>query len=91
VQIRILRFLRERVVPLANPRDLGEALTGPLQTFWKYRVGHYRVIVDLRDDELGSWLFVSDTADRSIGDLYPSRNVKHGLIRVTRRAGSQHA
>jgi mRNA interferase RelE/StbE len=52
VQVRILRFLRERVVPLANPRDLGEALTGPLQTFWKYRVGHYRVIVDLQDDEL---------------------------------------
>lgn len=52
VQIRILRFLRERVVPLANPRDLGEALTGPLQTFWKYRVGHYRIIVDPQDDEL---------------------------------------
>ena len=52
MQIRILRFLRERVVPLANPRDLGEALTGPLRTFWKYRVGHYRVIVDIQDDEL---------------------------------------
>ena len=52
VQVRILRFLRERVVPLANPRDLGEALTGPLRIFWKYRVGDYRVIVDFQDDKL---------------------------------------
>ena len=30
-------------------------------------------------------------AGPSIDEPYPSRNVKHGLIRVTRRAGSQHA
>lgn len=52
VQIRVLRFLRERIAPLADPRELGEALTGPLRSFWKYRVGHYRVIVDLRHEEL---------------------------------------
>jgi len=52
VQIRILRFLRERIEPLDNPRELGEALTGPLRSFWKYRVGHYRVIVDLQHEEL---------------------------------------
>jgi len=52
VQIRILRFLRERIAPLADPRELGEALTGPLRSFWKYRVGHYRVIVDLQHEEL---------------------------------------
>ena len=48
----MVRFLRERIAPLANPRDLGEVLTGPLRPFWKYRVGHYRVIVDLQDEEL---------------------------------------
>jgi mRNA interferase RelE/StbE len=52
VQIRILRFLRERVAPLDDPRELGEALTGPLRSFWKYRVGHYRLIVDILDDQL---------------------------------------
>lgn len=52
VQIRILRFLRERIAPLADPRELGEALTGPLRSFWKYRVGPYRVIADLQRDEL---------------------------------------
>jgi mRNA interferase RelE/StbE len=52
VQVRILRFLRERVAPLDDPRDSGEALTGPLRPFWKYRVGHYRVIVDIQDEQL---------------------------------------
>jgi mRNA interferase RelE/StbE len=52
VQIRVLRFLRERIAPLADPREVGEALSGPLRSFWKYRVGHYRVIVDLQRDEL---------------------------------------
>jgi len=40
---RILRFLRERVAVLDDPRSLEEALRGPeLGSFWKYRVdeGH---------------------------------------------------
>lgn len=41
---RILHFLTERVAPLDNPRNLGEALAGPLSGYWKYRVGDYRVI-----------------------------------------------
>ena len=49
---RILRFLRERVAPLANPRDLGEALAGPLSGYWKYRVGDYRVIAKIEDSQL---------------------------------------
>ncbi|MEQ8449107.1 MAG: type II toxin-antitoxin system RelE/ParE family toxin [Nitratireductor sp.] len=49
---RILRFLRERVAPLANPRDLGEALAGPLSGFWKYRVGDYRVIAKIEDRQV---------------------------------------
>ena len=52
LHVRVVRFLRERIAPLADPRELGEALTGPLRSFWKYRVGHYRVIVDLQDKEL---------------------------------------
>lgn len=48
---RILRFLRERVSPLADPRVMGETLTGPkLGRFWKYRVGDYRMIASIDDD-----------------------------------------
>ena len=50
---RIIRFLRERVVPLEDPRSIGEALHGPeLGRFWKYRVGHYRIIASIQDKEL---------------------------------------
>jgi len=50
---RILKFLRERVAPLDNPRSLGQALQGSrLGEFWKYRVGDYRLICKLEDDRL---------------------------------------
>ncbi len=47
---RIFKFLNERVAPLKDPRSIGEALHGPeLGRFWKYRVGDYRIICDIRD------------------------------------------
>jgi len=50
---RILRFLRERLAPLDDPRSIGEPLRGPeLGRFWKYRIGPYRVIAGIQDDVL---------------------------------------
>lgn len=50
---RIIAFLRERVSTAADPRSLGEALKGDeLGRFWKYRVGDYRVIAEIRDREI---------------------------------------
>lgn len=47
---RILRFLRDRVGPLDDPRSIGEALKGSeLGEFWKYRVGDYRIIASIED------------------------------------------
>ena len=47
---RIVQFLRERVAPLADPRRLGEALRGDqLGSFWKYRLGDYRVVAEIVD------------------------------------------
>ena len=48
---RILDFLDERVA--GAPRDTGKALTGPLLgTFWRYRVGDYRIICEIQDGKL---------------------------------------
>jgi mRNA interferase RelE/StbE len=33
-----------------DPRQLGETLTGNLHSFWKYRVGNYRLICNIEDD-----------------------------------------
>lgn len=50
---RITTFLRERVAVLDDPRSIGEALKGSkLGSFWKYRVGDYRVIADIQDEQV---------------------------------------
>lgn len=50
---RILKFLREPVAVLDDPRSIGAALTGStLGNYWKYRVGDYRIIADIQDRKL---------------------------------------
>ena len=50
---RILKFLRDRVANLENPRSLGKPLQGSrLGEFWRYRVGDYRLICKIEDDRL---------------------------------------
>ncbi len=49
---RILYFMDERIAPLENPRQSGKALKGPMGEFWRYRVGDYRVVCDIRDGVL---------------------------------------
>jgi len=45
---RITHYLRKRVQPLDNPRHLGEGLKGGLSDLWRYRVGDYRLICEIR-------------------------------------------
>ena len=50
---RIVGFLRDRISVTHNPRTLGSALRGTdLGGYWKYRVGDFRLIVDIRDHEV---------------------------------------
>jgi len=50
---RILDFMDERIAGAQNPRDTGKALTGPLLgTFWRYRIGDYRIICEIQDGKL---------------------------------------
>jgi mRNA interferase RelE/StbE len=51
-QNRIRDLIENRLAALDNPRDLGKPLKGPLATFWRYRVGDYRVICDVQDSRL---------------------------------------
>ena len=53
VQQRLIGFLKDRVAPLENPRQLGEALTGAtLGNYWKYRVGDWRIVGDIQDKRI---------------------------------------
>lgn len=50
---RITQFLQDRVRQHDNPRELGKALTGDrLGSYWRYRVGDYRIICEIFDDRL---------------------------------------
>jgi len=50
---RILKFLRERVAGLNDPRSSGKALQGSrLGEFWRYRVGPFRLICRIEDSRL---------------------------------------
>lgn len=50
---RILDFLYGRVAKLEDPRQLGEALQGSeLRRYWRYRVGDYRVLCQIKNAEL---------------------------------------
>jgi mRNA interferase RelE/StbE len=40
----------EDVGKSGQPRGRGKALTGTLAGLWRYRIGDYRVIVDINDD-----------------------------------------
>ena len=52
VERRIVKFLRERVAKLGDPRQIGARLQGILSGLWKYRVGDYRLICSIEDDRL---------------------------------------
>jgi mRNA interferase RelE/StbE len=50
---RILKFLRDRVAKLANPRSIGKALQGSrFGEFWKDRIGDRRRICTIEDIRL---------------------------------------
>lgn len=50
LQKRIHDFLDKRVAP--NPFALREPLKGDKRGLWKYRIGDYRVICELKNNEL---------------------------------------
>ena len=49
---RLIKFLRERLAELDNPRSAGKALVGGDEQLWRYRVGDYRIIVSIEDAAL---------------------------------------
>lgn len=51
IQKRILSFLHQRVDLSQNPRAHGKPLSGNLSHLWCYRVGTYRMLVDIQDNK----------------------------------------
>ncbi|MHA7178399.1 type II toxin-antitoxin system RelE family toxin [Arthrobacter sp. Sr24] len=47
---RIRRFLEERLAVAENPRSMGKKLVN--EDFWRYRVGDYRILVTIDDEQI---------------------------------------
>lgn len=52
VALMLAQRLKSMLDGIENPRQHGKALTGQYKGLWRYRVGQYRVICDIRDKEL---------------------------------------
>lgn len=52
VQRRILRYLRERIATAQDPKQFGKPLRGELHGLWRYRLGDYRIVCQVREQVL---------------------------------------
>lgn len=52
VQKRLVDWLSDRIEGCKNPRHFGEPLRGELSGLWRYRVGDYRIICEIKDESL---------------------------------------
>lgn len=48
----VMRWLGKNIEGCENPRAHGKPLKGDKKGVWRYRVGNYRVLCDIRDEEL---------------------------------------
>jgi len=48
----ILRWIRNNLEGTQNPRAHGKALTADYQGYWRYRVGNYRILAEIVDDQV---------------------------------------
>jgi mRNA interferase RelE/StbE len=48
----ILAYIDGKLDGIENPRSLGKALSGDRAGQWRYRVGSYRILAEIRDTEV---------------------------------------
>jgi mRNA interferase RelE/StbE len=48
----VLAYLDERIAGEEDPRRFGKGLKADLAGLWRYRVGDYRILCQIRDQEL---------------------------------------
>ena len=48
----IVNWIEKNLENTHDPRIFGKSLKGNLKTYWRYRVGNYRIIAEINDDEV---------------------------------------
>jgi len=52
VSALLINWIETNLVDCSDPRTKGKALSGNLSSVWRYRVGDYRILADIKDDEV---------------------------------------
>jgi mRNA interferase RelE/StbE len=53
----ILAYIRSRLEGIADPRSIGKGLVGAGGDLWRYRVGDYRILAQIKDHEVAIYAF----------------------------------
>lgn len=48
----IVSWIEKNLINTEDPKATGKALKGPLSIYWRYRVGNYRILAEINDNEL---------------------------------------
>lgn len=62
----IVNWIAKNLENTSNPRVFGKSLKGNLKEYWRYRVGNYRIIAEINDDEVR--ILIIEIGHR--GDMY---------------------
>lgn len=48
----LIQYLKDKVLTKPHPTDLGDPLCGNKSGFWRYRVGDYRIVCEIKEKDL---------------------------------------
>ena len=51
-KVILKKWIEKNLMDCEEPRSKGKALRGTLSKYWRYRIGDYRLIVEIEDDQL---------------------------------------
>ncbi len=52
IQKRLLTWISENLSGSNDPREKGSSLKGKFRGLWRYRVGDYRIVCQIKDEEV---------------------------------------
>jgi mRNA interferase RelE/StbE len=52
VRRNIVRYMRDKIATGEDPRRFGDPLRRDLKGLWKYRIGAYRIICSIEDENI---------------------------------------
>ncbi len=51
-RLLILKWINKNLAHTQNPKQFGKPLSGNLKDYWRYRIGDYRIIAEIDNDEI---------------------------------------